>query len=167
MLRLTENPLEKTELGTPGRTQARVPPGGQRLGSPGRTEAGVPAGRTEAGIPPWKDRGWGTPRRTEAGGPWCPQAPEHWTWTRPLILLPWLVFQTSATSLSMNAGQAPGHAGPAVRTPHRGTQPRSGRGCTSGWGRSRSCALWVPGQLLTQTKGQRVSRKTACECDPA
>lgn len=164
MVRLTENPLEKTELGTPGRTEARVPRGGQRLGSPGRTEAGVPRedrgwghpqedrgwgpprGGQRLGSPlggqrlgdpwedrgwgpRWEDRGWGPPGRTEAGGPWCPQAPEHWTWTRPLTLLPWLVFQTSATSLSMNAGQAPGHAAPAVRTPRRGTQPRSGKGC--------------------------------------
>lgn len=149
------------------RRQSWGPLGGHRLGSPQEDRGWGPLGGQRLGSLLGGQRLGSPPGRTEAGGPWCPQAPEHWTWTRPLILLPWLVFQTSATSLSMNAGQAPGHAGPAVRTPHRGTQPRSGRGCTSGWGRSRSCALWVPGQLLTQTKGQRVSRKTACECDPA
>lgn len=49
-----------------------------------------------------------------------------------------------------------GHAAPTART----LAEERRRGCASGRGRSRSCALWVPGQLLTPTTGQRASRKT-------
>lgn len=108
-------------------------------GPPGKTEAGVPPRRTEARVP-----------QEDCGAPRLPS-------TRPGR--PSTACFSNLSDLTEHE-RWPGHAAPAVRTPRRGTQPRSRRGCTSGRGHSCSRALWVPGQLLPQTTGQRVSRKT-------